>query len=254
MSKDRFGFSTGALEKGDYRAALKWIGQHELRSIELSALRFEELAPLVDDLDKLKMNDFEYVSFHAPSSFRRDQEERVVSLLTRVAHRRWNIIVHPDVIYTPARWKQFGDLLLIENMDRRKSTGRTVSELTKVFDGLPQARMCLDVAHARQLDTTLTLLHSLVAAFIDRIAEVHISELDSRCHHRLLSRSSVDDYTSIASRFYKVPVIIESMLDHESNELRERELNLAQLAMESPTGSILKRSTCVKEEGTARAR
>jgi len=136
------------------------------------------------------------------------------------------------VIYTPARWEHFGRRLLIENMDRRKHTGRTASELSKIFEWLPRARLCLDVAHARQLDTTLTLLRSLISTFIDRIAEVHISELDSRCHHRSLSWNAILDYSCIAERLSNVPVIIESMFDHADTTRREHEIKLAQEAME----------------------
>ncbi|MFI5380587.1 MAG: hypothetical protein ACHRHE_14920, partial [Tepidisphaerales bacterium] len=178
MASERYGFSTGALEKGNYRKAIRWMQQHHARAMELSALRYDELEPLIDDLDSLPVRDFAYVSFHAPSSFPRESENRVVSLLDRVFRRGWNIVVHPDVIYTPPLWRPFGRQLLVENMDRRKTMGRTVAELSTLLNELPQARLCLDVAHARQLDTTLTLLWSLTTAFGPRIAEVHISELD----------------------------------------------------------------------------
>jgi hypothetical protein len=233
MREERYGFSTGALERGDYRAAMDWICQHGVRSVELSALRLEELEPLVSDLDVLPLADFEYVSFHAPSAYPKEAEERVVELLGKVYERGWNIVVHPDVIYTPARWKRFKDSLLIENMDRRKSTGRTVAELAEFFCLLPDARMCLDVAHARQMDTTLTLLWSMISEFSSRIAEVHISELDSHCRHRPLSHAAVKDYRRFADSLRNVPVIIESMLDHHLCGCRSEELNLAREAMQS---------------------
>ncbi len=232
VKNERFGFSTGALEKGNYRVAIDWLRQHEVRSVELSALRFNELQPLVDDLDKLPIDAFGYVSFHAPSSFHPEQESRVLSLLEPVFKRGWNIVVHPDVIYTPSLWKHFGQQLLIENMDRRKTTGRTVQELGKLFEQLPSARMCLDVAHARQLDTTLTLLGSIVKAFKDRIAEVHISELDSRCRHRPLSGRAIADYHQFAASLRNIPVIIESMLEQDHCGLRQEEVCLAHQAMD----------------------
>lgn len=232
MNTDRFGFSTGALERRDYRAALGWVRNHRMGSVELSALRYDELEPLVDDLDNLVVTEFHYVSFHAPSSFLREQETQVVSLLERVLARQWNIIVHPDVIYTPKLWHRFGSFLLVENMDRRKSTGRTVRELAGLFEQLPDARMCLDVAHARQLDTTLTLLSDLVRSFADRIAEVHISELDSHCRHRPLSSGAVVDYRKVAALLRNVPIIIESMLDDRDSQLRQQEMRFARQAME----------------------
>jgi hypothetical protein len=231
MISKRFGFSTGALEKGDYWTAIQWMRRHHIRSIELSALRLNELSSLVRDLDGLAVADFSYVSFHAPSSFPVAQEEHVVSLLTAVYTRGWNIVVHPDVIYTPTRWRHFGRQLLLENMDRRKSTGRTVAEIGGLLASLPNARVCLDVAHARQLDTTLSLLGSFTDNLRDRIAEIHISELDSHCRHLPLSWQAVLDYQKFASALHNVPVIIESMLDQQHSGLRCQEVELAQSAL-----------------------
>lgn len=223
------GFSTGALEKGNYRKALDWMGEYHVNSVELSALRFQELEPLVKDLDHLDLEEFDFISFHAPSAFCRYEEKRVIELLKPVYERGWNIIVHPDVIYSPELWQQFGSQLLIENMDRRKETGRTPAELQGWFDKLPQAQLCLDVAHARQLDTTLHMLGSIVHTFAERIAEIHISELDSHCRHLPLSKSSVQDYRYFAEQYpEKVPIIIESMLDGARSNLRQEERTLAE--------------------------
>lgn len=233
---DRIGFSTGALERGNFRTALDWLNSNQIHNVELSALRLEELEPLVNYLDKVPADKFHYVSFHAPSAFPVEAESRVVQLLQKVSDRGCNIIVHPDVIYTPSLWRQFGAHLLIENMDRRKSVGRTVSELNYFFENLPLARLCLDVAHARQMDTTLTLLSKLVSHFAKRISEIHISELDSLCQHQPMSRSAVDDYRRLADNFSPtVPVIIESMLDGGRVGLRMGEFDLAKSAME-PNG------------------
>lgn len=228
------GFSTGALEKGDYSRALHWLSNEtDTDAVEISALRFDELEPLVRDLDRLKFDHFSYVSFHAPSSFHEEQEETVIEWLKLVADRKWNIVVHPDVIYTPERWRFLGKQMLIENMDRRKSVGRTVKELEGFFKRLPEARFCLDVAHARQIDTTLTLLFQLFESLQERIAEIHISELDSRCRHIPMSGRAVADYQSLPwDKLHDIPVIIESMLDHEESKKRQQELELARLSIQ----------------------
>jgi Xylose isomerase-like TIM barrel len=235
MPNRRFGFSTGALEKGNYREAINWMRRHEMRYVELSALRYDELEPLVNDLDALPVKEFDYVSFHAPSSFPKEQEAHVISLLDRVYVRNWNIVVHPDVIYTPDLWQHFGRQLLLENMDRRKETGRTVADLDRMLHDLPQAQLCLDVAHARQMDTTLTLLWNFTTQFKNRIAEVHISELDSHCRHLPLSSQAIMDYQRFASALCNIPVIIESMLYKDQSDLREQEIQLAQAALSQGT-------------------
>ena len=249
---DRIGFSTGALERGNFFSAVKWMQREHIKSIELSALRMEELKPLVDSLDSLPTNQFQYVSFHAPSSFPKESERHVVQLLKQVAKHGWNIIVHPDVIRRPALWRQFGKQLLIENMDRRKSVGRTVGELDGIFKKLPEARLCLDVAHARQLDTTLTLLSQIIGHFAEQIAEIHISELDSFCQHKPMSSSAVYDYQKLSKKLNrKLPVIIESVLDENSdkhrlkvNRLEEFELAFKALNPEAMRPSYGKNGGC----------
>jgi len=228
---ENVGFSTGALEKGDYRKAINWLHDERIDNVELSALRFEELEPMVHDLESLSVDRFKYVSFHAPSSFSQENEAHVVNLLGRVYDRGWNIVVHPDVIYQPSLWKRFGGQLLIENMDRRKATGRTVEELDQLFTEFPEARLCLDVAHARQMDTTLSLLGRIFRRFMDRIAEVHISELDSYCRHQPMSMTAVHDFRQFSQKLDEtIPVIIESTLVGNRASLRKEEFQLAKKA------------------------
>lgn len=231
IRNDLTGFSTGALERGNYRSALRWLKNNHVNTVELSALRYEELEPLVNDLESLSFDEFSYVSFHAPSSYDSAQEQDVLKLLKKVFERGWNIVVHPDVIYSPNKWSVFGSQLLIENMDRRKKIGRTVEEMRSIFKHIPSARMCLDVAHARQLDATLSLLRKLLKDFRERIAEIHISELDSRCRHVQMSWAAVEDYQMLLYDC-KVPIIIESMLEGKSGKARSDELALAQSAFQ----------------------
>jgi hypothetical protein len=227
------GFSTGALERSDFRSAIEWLIAENVPIVELSALRLSELAPLVDELDKIPINSFSYVSFHAPSAFPTESECEVVRLLDKVAEHNWNIIVHPDVIRDISLWVHFGERLLLENMDRRKKAGRTISELQWFFHKLPDARFCLDVAHARQMDTTLSLLTTLAIEFADLIAEIHISELDSFCCHQPMSNGAVSDYQLIAKDLNQdLPIIIESILDGEKAALRKHEIELACIALQ----------------------
>lgn len=62
-----FGFSTGSLAFGDFRRALKMMERIPLDAVELSALREDELHPLLDALASLELARFTHVSLHAPS-------------------------------------------------------------------------------------------------------------------------------------------------------------------------------------------
>jgi hypothetical protein len=123
------GFSTGAIARGDFRSALALIDRHALPVVELSALRVGELRPLVEALPTLDLRHFAFVSVHAPSRFTEQEEESVVGFLTRLTGLGYCVIAHPDMIFQPEQWEPMGDRLLIENMDKRKSVGRTAEEL-----------------------------------------------------------------------------------------------------------------------------
>jgi hypothetical protein len=146
------GFSTGALALGDFRRALQMLADKRVCAVELSALRQEELLPLVEALDSLELSAFDYVSFHAPSALERPFEQTALRFLERVASREWPIIVHPDAMFTPSEWARLGDCLCIENMDKRKPIGQTEKDLAGIFDILPCASLCFDIGHARQVD------------------------------------------------------------------------------------------------------
>ena len=64
-------------------------------------------------------------------------------------------------------------------MDKRKPVGRTVEELKRIFDKLPDAQMCFDIAHARQVDTSMTIAYSIAQAFRGMIKQIHISTVNT---------------------------------------------------------------------------
>jgi hypothetical protein len=113
------GFSTGALAFGDFRQALRMMEGQSCDCVELSALREEELEPLVQALDTLDLRQFRYVSFHAPSQLVALNERRLAAQLHAVAERRMPIILHPDMIRDYRCWTDFGDTLYIENVFQR---------------------------------------------------------------------------------------------------------------------------------------
>lgn len=87
--------------------------------------------------------------------------------LSQLAKRDWPIVLHPDAINDVDLWRGFGSLLCIENMDKRKPIGRTTLELRQIFSEFPDACFCLDLAHARQVDSSMTETYLL-----QRILEV----------------------------------------------------------------------------------
>jgi hypothetical protein len=182
----------------------------------LSALRQNELLPLVEELDRLDLHQFEYISFHAPSVMDIEFESVAIEALNLVALRQWPIILHPDAMHMPAKWAHFGDLLCIENMDKRKPIGQTASHLAEIFKVLPHASFCFDIGHARQIDPTMSEATAILQFCRARLREVHISEVNSQSKHDALSFESGLAFRKLAHLIPEtVPVIVESRVTED---------------------------------------
>jgi hypothetical protein len=240
------GFSTGALAFADFRRGLSLLGQTTARAVELSALRLAELDPLVNALDEIDLHQYEFVSVHAPSGVRAEDERHVVKRLEMVAAYDIPIVVHPDSIHNDSLWYQFSELLQIENMDKRKPIGRTREELSCLFDRFPDAALCLDLAHARQIDPSMTETSLILRDFGSRLAEIHLSEVNDASKHESISYSATLAYQQIAHLVPDhIPIILESILDTDSVVLIEHEMALAENALTSCDVAGFYRMICV---------
>jgi hypothetical protein len=210
------GFSTGALALSDFRLALEELQGQPVDSIELSALRYPELRPLLDALGTLPLASYRYKSIHAPSSFDGEQEAEIVDLLRRYAPSGWPIILHPDTIHDFSAWKGFGKQLAIENMDRRKPIGRTLEELNPIFEKLPDAMFCFDIGHARQCDTTMTEAYRILRAYSGRLCQIHVSEVNTASRHDPLSFAAIRAFSEVANLIPDhLPLILEARVTRD---------------------------------------
>jgi hypothetical protein len=213
------GFSTGALARSDFRRALQMLAGKNVCAVELSALRQDELIPLVQQLKELDLTPFKYVAFHAPSSMERSFEPIAVRLLADVAARKWPIIAHPDAMHTPSEWNRLGDCLCIENMDKRKAVGQTAEDLTRLFEALPQASLCFDIGHARQVDPTMSEAAAILRCFRGRIQQLHVSEVNTQSKHDALSLESILAFQKVSHLIpADCPVILESRVEEAQIE------------------------------------
>lgn len=204
------GFSTGAVAYSDFRFALELLQNEPVNCVELSALRLHEVEPLTTAICSLDLHRYKYVSFHAPSKYGPDEEQPLVERL-RSLPSEWPIVLHPDVIRDFSLWRPFGSRLAIENMDRRKPVGRTVEELQEIFANLPDATMCFDIGHARQVDTSMTEAYRLLKHFQSRLKQIHISEVNTASQHDPISYAAKIDFQEVASLIPRdIPIIIES--------------------------------------------
>lgn len=210
------GFSTGTLALGDFRRGLQMLNGKVAAAVELSALRDSELDSLVRSLDDLDLSQFAYVSVHAPSAFRSLSEEDVLSLLDQVFARGWPVVVHPDVIVNWSSWRDYGELVCIENMDKRKPVGRTTSELADVFEKLPDASFCFDIGHAHQIDATMLEAALMLRAYRSRLRQIHVSDVNSESRHEPLNCVAESAFRRVVHRIPDgIPIIMETPVEEQ---------------------------------------
>lgn len=226
------GYSTGALALSDVERALSMLEGSSATAVELSALRISELKPLLRLLGSLDLSRFNYVSFHAPSRFDAAEERVVADAMAEVAALGWLIVLHPDTLHDLGAWRQLGGRLAIENMDKRKRTGRTVEELEAFFEALPEASFCFDIGHAHQVDRTMTEAHFLVKQHRARLKQLHVSEVNAGSRHDALSQSAAQAFQRVAAQIPgEAALILEAPASPED---LERQMAIARAALSLP--------------------
>lgn len=216
----KIGFSTGSIALNDVKRGVS-VATHRLtRAIELSALREDELDPLLETVDRLKtrLSGFDHIAFHAPSKRVRFSESELTQRLRKVADRGWAIIVHPDVIEDFSLWRTLGGAICVENMDKRKPMGRTAAQLKEIFAQLPQARLCFDIGHARQVDPTMQEAETILERFHNRMGQVHMSYVNSQSRHERLNFESIAAFQKVARWLGSTPIILETPVTSDEVE------------------------------------
>ncbi len=228
----KIGFSTGTLALGDYKKGLSLLIKNNIKTVEISTLREEEFIDFLDVMDNLDLSYFEYVSFHAPGKLIKLSEKDLVKKLDKVKMKNWPIIVHPDIIQKYDYWKELGSFICIENMDKRKSNGKTVSELIEVFNNLPDAKFCFDIGHSRQVDPTMLESFSMLNDFNYRLQQIHLSHVNSESKHESLNYESIIAFKKIWNNIpCDMPIILETVIPedkikHEIHIVEEKILGL----------------------------
>jgi hypothetical protein len=204
------------------------LHDEDIPAVELSALRMPEWLPLVDALESLDLSGFDYISIHLPSLMNTSEERQVVKSLHGLPHQEWPLILHPDTVSDFSIWRDLGDRLCIENMDKRKPSGRTQPELDLIFQQLPMARLCFDIGHAWQVDSTMNEAYEILKCYREKIAQIHVSEVNSRSKHDVLSYSTIQSFRDIAHMIPSVPLILETPV--LQSEMRQ-EINKVRFAL-----------------------
>jgi hypothetical protein len=210
------GASTGFLveDRGDWPALADAAASLSPFTAELAALSELELPGLLAYLLSAgeATPSFRYLSVHAPSKHLKMAEPKLVDHLSRLPAFVDAIVVHPDVMSDPGEYRRLGSRLVLENLDARKAGGRTADELAPYFAALPDAGLCLDVAHARSIDATMAGAHALLDRFAGRLRHLHVSSLDADGHHVPLRAEDELAFWPVLQRCRDVPWILEAPL------------------------------------------
>jgi hypothetical protein len=208
------GCSTGYMAdlRGDWPGLVREAAQASTFAVELAALSGPELPGLISYLADVPALPFLFVSVHAPIKQREISEAELVEALVELPTFVDAIVVHPETIMDPALYEPLGRCLVIENMDRRKASGQTATELGAVFDKLPEAGLCFDVAHVKSVDSTMEEGERILYAFGDRLRHVHLSSLDAQCRHVPLTADDEALFAPLLSQCRDVPWLLEAPL------------------------------------------
>jgi hypothetical protein len=206
------GASTGYMAdlRGDWSRLVEEATRLSSFAVELAALDEGELPSLVDFLDTAPPLPFRYLSVHGPSKGRRMLEDGLAARLAELPGFVDAIVLHPDQIQDPGAYAGLGGRLVIENMDARKSTGRRGDELAPLFEALPEAGFCFDVAHAWSIDPTMAVGEELLDRFAPRLRHVHLSSLSAQSGHVSLTEEHEKLFAPLLSRCRDVPWILEA--------------------------------------------
>ncbi len=204
------GFSTGAVAYSHFQDALDLLARTDATAVELSALRPAELKPLAEAAPTLQLDQYSHVSVHLPSSFDPDFEEEIFSLAAKFP-AQWLLITHPDVIRKWNLWRELGQRVCIENMDKRKPIGQSRRDLLAIFERLPEATFCFDIGHVHQVDPTMCEAILILEEFTEKLRELHVSEVNSESRHDPISLEAQRSFEAVAQLIpQNVPVILES--------------------------------------------
>jgi sugar phosphate isomerase/epimerase len=208
------GASTGYMEpaRGDWEAMFGEALETSGFAAELAALSEDELPGLEAFFAAAPELPFEYLSVHAPVKHLRMPEAELVRRLGKLAPFVDAIVVHPDAMDDPRAYRPLGACLVLENMDARKPTGRTVAELQPFFSALPEAGFCLDVAHVLSIDATMAEGERLLDTYAGRLRHLHVSSIDEECRHRPLTAEHEARFHALLQRCPDVPWILEAPL------------------------------------------
>jgi hypothetical protein len=90
-------------------------------------------------------------------------------------------------------------------------------DLEYFFNELPNAKFCLDLAHARQVDPTMGEARLMIKKFGNRLVQLHVSTVNAKSTHERLNVDALLAYQKITHLINpEIPIILESPVSPHS--------------------------------------
>lgn len=238
----KLGYSLGEPTTSfSWKDKISILADVEKYAIEISYVVSSRLKEKLDREDIEKIKQFEYISIHAPVLISDDPKiwirypslegGIIIDELLKIAKviKADTILFHPDLV-DDFRWlnNKVGDLLSFENMDSKKSFGKTVKDLEAVFIEAPNAKWVCDVNHIYTIDPSMKLSKEFHTAFKDRLCHYHLSGYGG--FHDCLHISQ-EDIILEGIKDFSVPIINEGRALRNGREslVKENDYILARL-------------------------
>lgn len=221
------GFSTGALARYmDTKQALHVIKKIGCQAIELGFVRKQRVEDgWMEAITKEDLEDFKYVSLHAPKMYYGDNEEtrNIFNQIEQINKLRSLdlVVFHPDNVVNIEVFKKVSFPIGFENMDSQKPFGKTVDDLEKILNNDSSFGLVLDTNHIKSNDPSMKTVNEFYSRLGNKIAQYHISGLGSDFPHIPLFQTQEVDILK-AVRDLSKPIICESRLIPD-NIRREKE-------------------------------
>lgn len=208
---------------------LNFYLDNEIELIELNILKAKKCEKLYS-LSKKLLTRFECVSLHAPSDITYRDDEQTNIILSNISnfsklHNISSVIVHPDKIVDFSVFKKYPETcFLYENMDKRKSAFRLLSDLKAIGS---HEKFVIDLQHLYTNHEKYASFQLFIKENINKIFEFHVSGYDAVSNHAPLhisKNASIIKMLKWLSRFsHRIPTIIESVFSDKNQILREYE-------------------------------
>lgn len=216
------GFSNGdfwklhefELERFEHKY-LKFLLNQGTNAVELNCRNLESLNFLLENDIKI-LDEFDFVSMHAPDIFYKDDaiSHKILNSIEKTCkkHPIQNVVFHVDKITNWDLIAKYNQIpISIENMDDTKVFGQTLEDMKSILDRY-NFNITIDLQHCFTNDPTMNLAVELQNSFANRIAEYHLSGFKEKVLHYPLFKTNQDIIIKNLLHTDK-PIIIESVFD-----------------------------------------